>query len=147
MSESVYQLKVTLHGIKPFSEDETSLEQAAKAKSKLRYEYDFGDDWQHDIVVERVDARSPDEPAIACVAGKRSGPPEDSGGPWGYMETVKAFADESHEDHADIRDWLGDDFDPEAFDIDRINAKLAKAFRLPTKKKNKKTAPFSPSLH
>lgn len=207
MSESVYQLKVTLHGIKPLiwrrlrvpggidllslhhaiqiafgwtdshlhqftigravyamdedggysgadgREDETSLEQIAKAKSKLRYEYDFGDSWQHDIVVERVEAGSPDEPAVACVAGKRAGPEEDSGGPWGYMDKLKAFANETHEDHADIRDWFGDDFDPKAFDIDRVNARLAKAFRLPKKKTQKKTKtkkkalPFSPSLH
>lgn len=130
-------------------EDETTLEQVAKAKSKLLYEYDFGDDWKHDIVVERVEARSPDEPAIACIAGKRSGPQEDSGGPWGYMDKLASLADKTREDHADVRDWLGARFDAEAFDIARINAKLAKAFRLPTKKqkKRRKAVPFSLSLH
>lgn len=139
-------------------EDETFLEDIARARSKLLYEYDFGDCWRHDIVVERVEAASPGEPLVVCVAGARSGPQEDSGGPWGYADKLASLANKRSEDHADIRDWFGPDFDPEAFDIGDINARFAMAFApakppprkaaAAKKKPRKKTpVPYSPRLN
>jgi hypothetical protein len=93
------------------------LHQVASVKSRFVYEYDFGDGWVHDILVEKV---LPADPAAAyprCIAGKRAAPPEDSGGPWGYAEKLWILAKPKHEEHEDIKEWLGEDFDPEAFDV------------------------------
>jgi hypothetical protein len=91
---------------------------------RFRYEYDFGDDWKHDIAVE---ALFEPETAIAlprCTAGKRSGPPEDSGGPWGYSEKLIALADPDDPDHDELTEWFPPEFDAETFDIDAVNQRL-----------------------
>ena len=78
--------------------------------------YDIGDDWDHDIVVEKVLARSEVDTVPACVAGKRACPPEDCGRRWGYDEYLTAIADPSHPRHTELIEWRGGEFDPEAFD-------------------------------
>jgi hypothetical protein len=89
------------------------------------YEYDFGDCWQHHIVVEQV---LPPEPGMSyprCVAGKRACPPEDVGGIGGYKEFLQAIRDPEHEEHEAMLEWAGGAFDPEAFDCQAVNQKLA----------------------
>jgi hypothetical protein len=74
-------------------EASVTLEQVApRTKSKLRYTYDFGDDWQHDILVEKVLDRDPAVIYPRCTGGRRAAPPEDSGGVWGYAELVESGA-------------------------------------------------------
>lgn len=105
--------------------------------SKLGYTYDFGDDWEHDILVEGVaDA----ELGIAyprCLAGRRAGPPEDCGGIWGYEDLVQILADPTHEDHVERLEWLGLDsagqFDPDAFDLAGVNTALSGFATVPVK--------------
>lgn len=82
--------------------------------ARMLYTYDFGDGWRHDIVVEAVGG--PVQEA-SCVGGARACPPEDSGGPWGYAEMLAVVSDPQHPDHEQFVDWLGEDFDPEAFDV------------------------------
>jgi hypothetical protein len=92
--------------------------------AKARYTYDFGDNWEHEIGVEKV---LPVEPGLkypVCVAGELHGPPEDSGGVYGYYNLLLAFADPAHEDHADLCEWLGEGFDPEEFSVEEVNQKL-----------------------
>jgi hypothetical protein len=61
-------------------------------KAKFRYEYDFGDGWQHTLLVEKITPLAPKQPAvITCLAGERNGPPEDSGGPWCYPDFLGAY--------------------------------------------------------
>jgi hypothetical protein len=106
-------------------EDETRirLDQIAPAeKAKFRYDYDFGDGWEHDVLVEKITPRDPSVTYPRCLGGKRNCPPEDCGGPWGYADLLDAIADPSHERHAELKEWLGDDFDPERFDLDAVNA-------------------------
>jgi len=100
---------------------------------KLRYEYDFGDGWDHDIVIEAV---QPAEPGVAyprCIRGKRACPPEDCGGIWGYYELLNTLANPRHDNHAQMLFWLGissaADFDPDRFDLDEANSYLAKISR------------------
>lgn len=70
-------------------EASVTLEQVApQVRSKLRYTYDFGDDWQHDILVEKVLDRDPAGEYPRCTGGRRAAPPEDSGGVWGYAELI-----------------------------------------------------------
>jgi hypothetical protein len=97
---------------------------------KLRYEYDFGDGWDHDIIVEAVQPAEQDVAYPRCVAGKRSCPPEDCGGIWGYYELLNTLANPRHENHAQMLWWLGisspADFDPDRFDLDEANSYLAR---------------------
>ena len=95
---------------------------------KLRYTYDFGDDWEHDIVLEQVSPDAPGSTSPSCLAGKGACPPEDCGGAWGYDRLKDVLADPRDEEHDDMLDWLGldsaDEFDPGAFSIDEVNTRL-----------------------
>jgi hypothetical protein len=103
------------------------LSQVAKGeKSKFRYEYDFGDNWQHQILVEKV---LPPEPGVLyprCVTGKRHCPPEDCGGIWGYAAFLEAIQNPEHSEHRETLEWVGGEFDPEAFDLEEVNQLLRK---------------------
>lgn len=95
---------------------------------RIRYTYDFGDDWEHDIVLEKRQAPNPQTQLPACSGGKGACPPEDCGGPWGYADLKNTLADPDHEDHDDMLDWLSletaEEFDPTAFDLAEINEVL-----------------------
>jgi hypothetical protein len=95
--------------------------------SKLDRLYDFGDGWTHDVVVEKILEPEPGVSYPRCVVGKRACPPEDCGGPWGYAELLAAIGDPTHERHEEIMDWIGDPFDPEAFDVKQVNKALGRA--------------------
>jgi hypothetical protein len=98
---------------------------ASHPGARLRYTYDFGDSWEHDLLVE--DVLAPDGVAHAvCLTGRRAGPPEDCGGVWGYAELCDILANPDHPDHAEWVDWLGHPYDPAAFDKDAINKSLAR---------------------
>jgi hypothetical protein len=109
-----------------------------RPRSKFTYLYDYGDSWRHAIVVEKT-LDEVGTPLPTCIDGARSGPPEDSGGSWGYANMLKALADPGADDRnsAQLREWLGEDFDPEAFDLDAINGDLQSAFP-PTKTRAKR---------
>jgi Plasmid pRiA4b ORF-3-like protein len=107
----------------------TVAEVLASPGATMGYTYDFGDDWEHDIVLEKV---LPPGPAVglSCLAGKGACPPEDCGGAWGYASLKEALADPDHEEHEDLLDWLGldsaADFDPAQFSLDEVNARLSR---------------------
>lgn len=104
-------------------ETRTRLSRVARSVSKFRYEYDFGDGWEHDVVIEQL---LPEVTASVpfCVTGRRACPPEDCGGPGGYEHLLKVLADPAHAEHAQWRDWLGAPFDPGAFDLEATNELL-----------------------
>ena len=92
---------------------------------KFVYEYDFGDSWEHIVLVEKVLPPDPAQTYPVCIKGKLAGPLEDIGGMWGYYEFLEAMKDPDHPDHAMYVECYGDEeFDPEAFDLDSINAGL-----------------------
>jgi hypothetical protein len=93
--------------------------------ARLGYTYDFGDSWEHDLLVEDV-LPSDGVPHAVCLTGRRAGPPEDCGGVWGYAELCDILADPGHPDHAERVEWLGDLHDPAAFDKDVVNTVLAR---------------------
>lgn len=86
------------------------------------YEYDFGDGWRHELLLEEVLLGDESFQQI-CVAGKRRGPPEDCGGPAGFAELLMALQDANHPDHEEVAEWLGD-FAPESFSVEEINRRL-----------------------
>jgi pRiA4b ORF-3-like protein len=103
--------------------------------SSCVYEYDFGDGWEHlieledELPIDQVSARLPQ-----CIAGERACPPEDCGGPHGYMEFLAAIKDPRHEEHESLLGWAGGSFDPQAFDIDRVNRLLSRFRNLPSRR-------------
>lgn len=94
-------------------------------KFKFFYTYDFGDGWDHEILVEKILPYNPKGIYPICLKGKRACPPDDCGGSWGYSEFLEAIQDSSHPEHENMLEWVGGDFKPEAFYLDEINQKLA----------------------
>ena len=90
---------------------------------KARYVYDFGDDWKHDIVLEKILEKDQNKKYPQCVAGERACPPEDCGGVWGYENLLKIIADPTHKDYEEMKEWCGA-FTPEAFDLSSIDLPL-----------------------
>jgi hypothetical protein len=96
---------------------------------RLRYTYDFGDDWEHEILVEDLLDPDPGLHYPVLAASKGACPPEDSGGAWGYAELKEILADPNHEQHPEMLEWLGLDdaseFDPGAVPTHHIEYELA----------------------
>jgi hypothetical protein len=99
---------------------------APTEKSRFIYEYDFGDSWYHEILVEKILHPEVELEHPVSLAGKRSRPPEDCGGISGYYELLEAIRDPKHPDHDDMLMWAGEDFDPERFDMKEVNLLLSK---------------------
>jgi hypothetical protein len=89
---------------------------------EIAYTYDFGDGWEHRIVLEELAPVTVGTRYPKCLAGERACPPEDSGGPHSYPDFLEIIADKSHPDHASMHRWarsikrLKRRFDPEHFD-------------------------------
>jgi hypothetical protein len=109
-------------------------------KQKFTYLYDFGDSWEHEITVSKiipVDGETEDPPRPRCLGGKRAGPPEDSGGVWGYGEMLEILKDPTHKEYEETREWAGD-IDPEYISLEKINSYLEQSFKPPAPKAGKK---------
>ena len=103
------------------------MEIAPRVKSAFQYEYDFGDSWEHRIVVEKILDPDPAASTVAqCLDGARACPPDDCGGAFGYADLLEIIMDPKHEEYEDRMDWLGGKFEPEAFDREKINTYLRK---------------------
>jgi hypothetical protein len=103
---------------------------APKEKSKFSYVYDFGDHWEMIILVEQILEPDPARSYPRCTAGKRAGPPEDCGGPWGYQDLLEILRDPNHEEYEDRTEWLGGPFDPEAFNLKEIDEAVRSRFTI-----------------
>lgn len=86
------------------------------------YTYDFGDGWEHKIEFEGIKPRDDKKKYPLCVTGKRACPPEDCGGVWGYADLLEALANPKHEDYEAMKEWVGDFFDPAAFDAEETTS-------------------------
>ncbi len=114
------------------TEDETKYKLSqllTKEKDSLIYEYDFGDSWEHKILLEKILPFDTEIALPVCLKGKRACPPEDCGGIWGYEELLNTISDPKHPDYEEMMEWLGGEFDPEEFDLDEINEDLAEYCR------------------
>ncbi len=94
----------------------------------IGYSYDFGDGWEHEIVVEAAGVAEPGERYPRCIGGEGACPPEDCGGPSGYEHLRKILANPGDEEHGHMVTWMGlehaGEFDPAAFDIETVNRQL-----------------------
>ncbi len=95
-----------------------------REKEAMVYEYDFGDGWEHKIVLEKILPSAQGIAVPGCVGGARACPLEDCGGIWGYHELLKAIRDPAHPRHKEMLEWIGGSFDPEYFDVQEINRLL-----------------------
>ena len=104
--------------------DFTVAELAPAAKRRFSYEYDFGDSWEHEVLVEKI---LPPDSAFkhpVCLAGANACPPEDCGGLPGYENLLAALADPKHPEHNDMKEWIGGGFDLTEFDVAATSAAL-----------------------
>jgi hypothetical protein len=106
------------------SEKPARLGAVLKGMKSFRYIYDFGDDWEHRIKVEKTLPPDPERKTALCLAGANACPPDDCGGPPGYESFVEAISNPDHPEHEEMLDWIGGSFDPSAFDLERVNALL-----------------------
>jgi hypothetical protein len=94
--------------------------------AKAVYTYDFGDTWEHSIVLEKRLPAAPNLVYPICIDGQLACPPEDCGGIPGFYDLLDAVRDPAHEQHQEMRDWIGDDYDPEAFSVEAVNRVLTR---------------------
>lgn len=109
------------------------------------YVYDFGDNWQHDLLLEAITMPVAGIIYPRCIAGERNCPPEDVGGIGGYRSYLEVIADPSHEEHQDMLMWRGP-FDPEEFSVEKVNQELAKKVRATRKPTVPQSITASPKL-
>ncbi|MGQ0593247.1 MAG: plasmid pRiA4b ORF-3 family protein [Gammaproteobacteria bacterium] len=102
-----------------------------RVKDTMHYEYDFGDGWRHEIVLEKIDKAEEGTGAPICTGGARACPPEDCGGIPGYRRFLRTLGDPSHPKHDEMLEWVGGAFDPEHFDVTTVNTLLAGRRRRP----------------
>lgn len=114
-------------GVERVSERSTCLDDVlARPRDRMVYEYDFGDGWQHDVVLEKVVPVSPGLRYPLVLAGRGACPPEDVGGVGGFYHFLEALENSQHPDHADRVEWWGETFNAESLDLDDINQTLAR---------------------
>lgn len=106
------------------SERDARLDRIAAEGDTIIYEYDFGDGWEHELWIEKVRPAEKGKRYPACLTGSRACPPEDCGGVFGYARLLEVLADPKHEEHEEMLEWIGEDFAPEAFDLDEVNQGL-----------------------
>ena len=104
-------------------------------KQSFNYIYDFGDDWSHKIVLEKLVPDAIENPV--CLDGKGTCPPEDCGGAWGYENLKVILADPTHEEYKEMKEWLGleddEEWDANEFNLNEVNESLRNAFKTPSK--------------
>jgi hypothetical protein len=92
----------------------------------FKYQYDFGDSWDHEILFEGCPTADPKTKYPLCLEGERACPPEDCGGVWGYPQFLEAIADPKHEEHESMLQWIGGEFDAEKFNAKKATKEMKK---------------------
>ncbi len=95
-----------------------------KAGARLDYRYDMGDGWEHEIVLEKRLPADPGASYPVCTGGELACPPEDCGGIGGFYNLLDAIRNPAHEEREELLEWVGKDYDPDAFSIEHVNRML-----------------------
>ena len=93
-------------------------------KDKFEYEYDFGDGWLHEILLEKIFPIDSEIFYPLCLGGEMHSPKEDVGGVIGYANMLKILKNPLHEEYADFLIWVGENYDSSSFDIVEVNQLL-----------------------
>jgi hypothetical protein len=113
----------------------------APAITEFGYVYDFGDNWEHRIVVEEVGAAVAGAKYPRFLGGERRCPPEDCGGPPGYFDFIENIARKQSKNAKEALDWYGGPYNPNDIDVEQINitlGRIANAYRTGRSKASKK---------
>lgn len=97
---------------------------APAVKARFTYEYDFGDCWQHEVVLEEIVPPDAEFKHPRCLDGANACPPEDCGGSDGYASFLHIMANPKHEEHKFMKRWIGGKWDAALFDVEHVNAAL-----------------------
>jgi len=126
-----FQIGKTTYGPDPEGEigyaDETKarLADVARVRTRIGYEYDFGDSWEHELVVEARTVAEDGQTYPACITGEGACPPEDCGGVYGFAELKEVLAGPDSAERDEMLEWADEDFDPSHFDLAAANATVA----------------------
>jgi len=104
--------------------DSSTLADVCRIGDTLGYVYDFGDNWEHLVTIEKEMRIRPGVIYPRCVAGKNACPPEDCGGSWGYADMLRTLAGRRNARRRELVEWLGGSFDPKLFELDEANERL-----------------------
>jgi hypothetical protein len=100
----------------------------APLKGRFAYIYDFGDSWEHTLLIEKIEEADPAITYPVCLSGKRACPPEDCGGVWGYTDLLETLAKKKGSEYKEMKTWMDGmgykNFDPEAFSVETVNKLL-----------------------
>ena len=88
--------------------------------SKADYVYDFGDNWEHILKLEKILPRESNVRYPICVTGRLACPPEDCGGVWGYEELLEIISNPEHDEYEDMMEWIDHEFDPKHFNAKEV---------------------------
>lgn len=105
-------------------EKSVSVLQVLRDERRFTYEYDFGDSWEHDVVIEALTRPAVGLKFGVCIDGQNACPPEDVGGAGGYQAFLVAIADPEDDEHDHFLEWVGGSFDATEFDLATVNAAL-----------------------
>jgi hypothetical protein len=108
----------------PEAKDESSVrlqDVAPKVGASFDYLYDMGDSWRHEIFVEKIERSPKGQKLPLCLDGARACPPEDVGGIGGYEDLVKAMKGPDSDERKEFVQWLGREYDSEAFSVNQVN--------------------------
>ena len=97
-------------------------------RTTIKYIYDFGDGWEHRIIVTRVRPGAPGVSYPHYLGGEWNCPPEDCGGTPGYYAMLDALADPGHPDHAEVAEYL-EGWDPKEIDVFPLEVALGRIAR------------------
>lgn len=87
-----------------------------RVKSKIKWEYDFGDSWVHEITLVEKQAVDDNEMVkVQLLKGSGACPPEDCGGIGGYRHLLNVLKNPDDEEYEEMIEWLGGRFDPKSF--------------------------------
>lgn len=109
------------------AEDTPLNELINKEGAKFNYTYDFGDSWDHELVLEKILPFDPEQVYPTCLDGARACPPEDCGGVPGYIDILETLKKPKSKAYKALMEWLDEDFDPEFFDAAAVNEAIAES--------------------
>jgi hypothetical protein len=97
-----------------------------KEGTQFSYLYDFGDHWQHTVIVEKLLKKEEGKIYPICREGSLRSPPEDCGSIPGFYNLLEILKDKKHPEYKETKTWLGRGYDPEKFDLEKVNKELPK---------------------
>ena len=111
-----------------------------KPGNKTLYEYDFGDCWEHELILENILPKEIKTKYPRCIAGERACPPEDCGSVPGYYRLLEILKNTKHKEYTETINWLkghaknyypyhSDEFDPNKVHFDNPNIRFRRAFQ------------------